>query len=62
MGSLLTDHRLLFFPSKQPYKVWPSKESCKSESLKLAAMFTKAFDKYKADCKPEVIAAGPQIE
>jgi len=45
-----------------PYKVWPSKESCKSESLKLAAMFTKAFDKYKADCKPEVIAAGPQIE
>ena len=37
-----------------PFNVWSSKSKCESEVKKLAGMFTTAFDRYKADCTPEV--------
>lgn len=36
-----------------PVKAWPSKESFDAQSVKLAGMFSKAFERYAADCAPE---------
>ena len=44
-----------------PFKSWPSKDACQSQLESLAGMFTKAFEKYKADCSDAVFKAGPQM-
>lgn len=36
-----------------PVKAWPDKAAFEHESKKLAGMFSKAFERYAADCSPE---------
>ncbi|KAL8287464.1 hypothetical protein RQP46_003322 [Phenoliferia psychrophenolica] len=44
-----------------PVQAWADKDAFKLQSKKLAGMFSKAFERYAADCSPEVVAAGPQV-
>lgn len=44
-----------------PVQAWADKDAFKLQSAKLAGMFSKAFERYSADCSPEVVAAGPQV-
>ncbi|KAM0750556.1 ATP-utilizing phosphoenolpyruvate carboxykinase [Meredithblackwellia eburnea MCA 4105] len=42
-----------------PVKAWSDKEAFEAQSKSLAGMFSKAFERYAADCSPAVVAAGP---
>lgn len=44
-----------------PEQAWADKAAFKATNLKLAEMFNNAFLRYRNECAPEVVAAGPQI-
>ncbi|KDE06319.1 phosphoenolpyruvate carboxykinase [ATP] [Microbotryum lychnidis-dioicae p1A1 Lamole] len=43
-----------------PALAWADKDAFIKQNKSLADMFTKAFERYEADCSPEVKAAGPK--
>jgi phosphoenolpyruvate carboxykinase (ATP) len=45
-----------------PAESWPSKEQYMNKYRQLAARFLDNFKKFKDDCAPEVIAAGPHLD
>ena len=42
-----------------PVLAWKDKAAFETASVNLAKMFNTAFERYAADCAPEVVAAGP---
>ncbi len=44
-----------------PRNTWTDKDAYDKKAKELAALFVKNFDQFKAQAKPEVIAAGPKI-
>lgn len=44
-----------------PVEAWSDPAAFEAQNKKLAAMFNTAFERYAADCSPEVCAAGPKI-
>ncbi len=43
-----------------PVQAWGDRAAFETASVNLAKMFTAAFERYAADCAPEVVAAGPK--
>ncbi|GAA5973960.1 hypothetical protein JCM11641_001242 [Rhodosporidiobolus odoratus] len=48
-------------PSELLNPVWEEKAAFDAQNKKLADMFTSAFQRYAAECSPEVVSAGPQV-
>ncbi|GAA5993897.1 hypothetical protein JCM5350_000114 [Sporobolomyces pararoseus] len=44
-----------------PVQAWADKDAYAKTNAKLADMFTQAFERYKSECSPEVVAAGPKV-
>ncbi|GAA5877788.1 hypothetical protein JCM5296_000528 [Sporobolomyces johnsonii] len=45
----------------EPAQAWEDKKAYEAQNIKLAEMFTKAFERYASECSPEVVAAGPKF-